>query len=100
VVGPVAEAHARTLRSTDRDAFAIEDGRRLDDREGAIGDPPGEPPDRVTLQPNLSAVAPGQSATLSVSLRPGSYAMLCFIGDMESGQPHAALVMVTTFTAQ
>lgn len=78
----------------------IEDGHTLDDLEAAISDPSGEPPDWVTLQPSLSAVAPGQSATFSVNLTPGSYAMLCFIGDPESGQPHAALGMVTTFTAQ
>ncbi len=78
----------------------IEDGHTIDDLETAIADPSGEPPDWVTLQPSLAAVAPGQSATFSVSLTPGSYAMLCFIGDPQSGQPHAALGMVTTFTAQ
>jgi hypothetical protein len=38
----------------------------------------------------VTAIAPGQTNVLSLALRPGRYALLCFVPDAKDGRPHVA----------
>ena len=38
----------------------------------------------------VTAIAPGQTNVLSLSLTPGRYALLCFVPDAKDGRPHVA----------
>ena len=45
----------------------------------------------------LSSLAPGQTAVVNLDLTPGSYVMVCFIRDSETGLPHVGLGMIAGF---
>jgi uncharacterized cupredoxin-like copper-binding protein len=38
----------------------------------------------------VTAIAPGQTNVLTLSLTPGRYALLCFVPDVKDGRPHVA----------
>jgi hypothetical protein len=64
----------------------------------ASSNPTGKPPvdfDRLTY---LSALDKGQSQVAELDLKPGKYALVCFITDRAGGQPHAAKGMVAEVT--
>jgi uncharacterized cupredoxin-like copper-binding protein len=48
----------------------------------------------------VSPLAPGKSNDLALSLKPGHYAMLCFLPDAKDHAPHIAHGMVHEFTVQ
>ncbi len=48
----------------------------------------------------VSPIAPGGTNALSLSLRPGHYAMLCFLPDAKDHAPHIAHGMVQEFTVR
>lgn len=58
---------------------------------GMQGPPPGAP------VAGISAEAPGMDNTLLLDLRPGSYALLCFMPDAKDGKPHAVHGMIYNF---
>jgi uncharacterized cupredoxin-like copper-binding protein len=48
----------------------------------------------------VSPIAPGGANSLSLSLKPGHYAMLCFLPDAKDHAPHIAHGMVKEFTVR
>lgn len=58
---------------------------------GQKGPPPGMPAGGVT------GIAPGSHIMLPVDLKPGTYALYCFVPDAKDGQPHIAHGMVKEF---
>jgi hypothetical protein len=61
-------------------------------RTGMQGPPPGTP------VAGISAEAPGKENILLLDLRPGDYALICFMPDVKDGKPHAAHGMIYDFT--
>lgn len=59
---------------------------------GAAGPPPGEEIG------GSGALSPGLDNYWTVTLTPGSYAIICFVPDPSDGMPHAMKGMVQTFT--
>ncbi|MDP6550090.1 MAG: hypothetical protein QF659_08465 [Dehalococcoidia bacterium] len=59
---------------------------------GAQGPPPGLP------LGGLQSVASGGSGFFTANIAPGSFALICFVPDVESGAPHAVLGMISEFT--
>jgi hypothetical protein len=61
----------------------------------ALFDSPPGPDPTLTGAPSvaLDLLSPGRQAELSYSLPPGTYVLLCFVPDGETGIPHAALGM-------
>lgn len=47
-----------------------------------VGPPPGEPVAGIT------GMAPGLTNDIPLDLKPGNYALLCFLPDMKDGKPH------------
>ena len=62
--------------------------------------PNSQPPEWVHPVPGMPDLAPGLSAYSVLNLDPGMYVMLCFDVDPATMQPHVALGMIGTFTAQ
>jgi uncharacterized cupredoxin-like copper-binding protein len=60
--------------------------------DGMQGPPPGH------FLGGVSPIAPGKSNELAVNLRPGHYAMLCFVPDAKDGKPHFLHGMIREFT--
>jgi hypothetical protein len=58
---------------------------------GAQGAPPFADPSRPSVGSDVES--PGQSLQLSYDLPPGTYALLCFVADDETGMPHAMMGM-------
>jgi uncharacterized cupredoxin-like copper-binding protein len=58
---------------------------------GMKGPPPGAP---VT---GIAPMAPGKKNTLLVNLKPGSYALMCFMPDAKDGKPHVVHGMIDNF---
>lgn len=59
---------------------------------GMKGPPPGAP---VT---GIAPMAPGKKNTLLVNLKPGNYALMCFMPDAKDGKPHVMHGMIDNFT--
>jgi hypothetical protein len=75
--------------------YELTDGATVDDAVAALtADPPAGPPPIVPAG-GVALVSPGTSTTFDLALAPGSYAVLCFIPDVETGAPHLALGMAT-----
>ena len=61
------------------------------------------PPSACTLksQPvdsgGASSIAPGSTHWVELHLKPGTYAALCFVPDINTGMPHAFMGMITVF---
>jgi|TARA_B100000315_G_C14144924_1_gene393051 hypothetical protein len=67
--------------------------------EGGGEPPPGPPP--FEFVGGLQATMPGETGWGAVlDLAPGDYALVCFVEDPETGAPHAALGMTSSFTVQ
>lgn len=63
-----------------------------------LGAPPGPPPGLALG--GFQAIDPGGRGTFTVDFAPGNYALICFVGDPETGAPHFALGMLEEFTVQ
>jgi hypothetical protein len=75
--------------------YSLTDGATVDDAVAALtADPPTGPPPIVPAG-GVALVGPGDQTTFDLALDPGSYAVLCFIPDVETGAPHLALGMAT-----
>jgi hypothetical protein len=66
--------------------------------EGGGEPPPGPPP--FEFVGGLQATMPGETGWAVLDLAPGDYALVCFVEDPETGTPHAALGMTSSFTIQ
>ena len=62
--------------------------------------PPGMPnPEEFEDVGGLTIISPGRTAWLALDLAPGTYVAICFVPDEETHAPHAALGMVSVFSA-
>lgn len=68
----------------------------LADVQAAIQQP--APPDWAIPAGGLQAQEPGMTSWVTVDFQSGNYAVLCFMPDPKTGQPHAALGMVGLIT--
>ena len=76
--------------------YKVADGKTLDDVKAFFGGPPAGPPP-FTSAGGVSALAPGTEITVDVDLKPGTYALVCFLPDTAAtgtGQPHFQLGMI------
>ena len=75
---------------------ALEEGKSVSDLlawlEHEQGPPPGRPLGGTT------AFAQGEVNIINVDIKPGKYALICFVPDATDGQPHIAHGMVREFT--
>lgn len=60
----------------------------------------GPPPPWVHKATSIEPQGPGLTQWVTLNLTPGTYAMLCFMPDVNTGMPHALEGMVGTFTVQ
>lgn len=73
--------------------FMLQPGKKAEDipkyvEGGMQGPPPGMPLGGV------AAMAPGQPSYYEVDLKPGDYAIVCFLEDAKDGKPHFAHGMI------
>jgi hypothetical protein len=86
----------------------VPDGTTLDNVEATLqGDMSGTPgpgaiPNADTIAPVLSTVTQSGNTTqwVTANLEPGTYAALCFVGDKDTGVPHAFMGMYNVFTVE
>lgn len=80
----------------------LDPGYTLQDVQAAVqgGGPDDGPPAWAHPLTGWDAQAPGLTGELTLDLTPGSYALLCFMPDTATGQPHALKGMISSFTAQ
>ncbi|MGH2586640.1 MAG: hypothetical protein ACRDJE_17130 [Dehalococcoidia bacterium] len=81
--------------------FKLADGLTFADVEAMLT--AGEDPFAagvVEQTPSVSVLTPGETTWTTLNFTPGSYAMLCFIEDSETGAEHVELGMVQEFTVQ
>jgi hypothetical protein len=73
--------------------YRLADGATVDDAVAALSaeTPTGPPP--ITPAGGVTLVMPGEQSTFDLALDPGSYAILCFVPDTETGAPHFLLGM-------
>ena len=74
--------------------FQLDDGTTTEDLLGLLTgavEPTGPPPFTFTGQ--VAVMTPGESGITTLDLEVGSYALLCFVTDPETGLPHFALGM-------
>jgi len=79
----------------------LDEGITIDDIIAAFQseeEPTGPPP--FTSAGGLGVIAAGAEGFAVLNLEAGTYALLCFVPDTETGQPHAALGMVGSFTVE
>ncbi len=62
--------------------------------------PPDAGPPPFALIGAAVTMSTGESALTPVDLEAGNYAMICFVGDPDSGAPHFILGMVDSFTVE
>jgi uncharacterized cupredoxin-like copper-binding protein len=74
--------------------YKLADGKTIDDMKTFFSGPPTGPPP-FTSAGGVSALAPGTEITVDVDLKPGSYALICFLPDSSgSGKAHFELGML------
>lgn len=74
----------------------IQDGKTMDDIMAFLETEEGAPPADDAGYVNV--LSPGQHNFVTFDLEPGAYVAMCFITDVNTGQPHVALGMIDTFT--
>jgi len=62
--------------------------------------PPPEGPPPATFVGQVAVLSDGLSGQTTIDLTAGTYAVLCFVTDPESGAPHAAIGMAQQLTVQ
>jgi hypothetical protein len=75
----------------------IEDVKRFLQQEG---EPEGPPPIDEEASETTSVIDGGVTQISELDLRPGNYALLCFISDREGGPEHVAKGMITEATVR
>lgn len=76
----------------------IAEGRTVEEALASLGGPPVQGPPAAVPVGGVQALDVGRSNFVELDLTPGNYVVVCFVGDPESGQPHIALGMISTFT--
>jgi hypothetical protein len=79
--------------------YRINDGSTFEDVQAFFfeeGASPGPPP--FTSSGGVAPLAPGFAATVDLDLEAGSYAFVCFLPDVDTGQPHFTLGMLQEVT--
>jgi plastocyanin len=80
--------------------YKVADGKTVDDVKAFFASPPTGPPagpPPFTSAGGVSALVPGTEITVDVDLKPGTYALVCFLpdtADTGTGQPHFELGMI------
>jgi hypothetical protein len=64
------------------------------------GEPSGPPPVDFSRLTNTAAIDAGGSQVTDIDLKPGKYALLCFISDRTGGPPHVAKGMIVETTVE
>ncbi len=87
-----AGTHAVTVRNTGTQSHELvltqpAPGRAAADVAKWVAHMQGPPP--AHFLGGVTAIAPGQTNVLTLSLAPGRYALLCFVPDAKDGKPHA-----------
>lgn len=83
-------------------ALPILPGRTIDDVRAFITDdnPRGSPPFDFRTGASTTALEGGTSENVTLRLRRGDYALVCFISDRQGGPPHALMGMITETTVE
>ena len=76
-------------------AAPIKRGSTIEDVRKAIEDEEGEPPIDEKNALTSAIVDGGSGQVLELDLKPGKYALLCFVPDRKGGPPHAVKGMVS-----
>ena len=73
--------------------YRLADGATIDTTcvAASVETPTGPPP--ITPAGGVTLVMPGEQSTFDLALTAGSYAVLCFVPDIETGAPHFLLGM-------
>jgi hypothetical protein len=82
------------------DIVRLAQGKTLQDLQNFLNqpNPTGAPP--FESAGGLGAIQAGTSAWLKLNLKPGNYAVVCFVPDAKTGKPHFMLGMLNSFTVQ
>jgi hypothetical protein len=78
----------------------IKAGSTIEDVQRFLKTERGEPPIGETNAGETAVIDGGEAQLTEVDLKPGKYAMLCFIPDRAGGPPHAAKGMVSEATVR
>jgi hypothetical protein len=79
----------------------LDEGVTLEEALQAVAsEEPPEGPPPFTVVGALFGLPGGAEGWTTIDLTPGTYGMVCFVTDPESGQPHIALGMVGSFTVE
>jgi uncharacterized cupredoxin-like copper-binding protein len=102
---PQIQAGERTLRVTNQgpqvhEMAMLRTDASLSEVMQALANFDEEPPFEITDVGGMQALDAGKSGWVTVNFTPGTYVLLCFVPDPETGQPHVALGMVDAFTVQ
>lgn len=85
-------------------ALPIREGNTIEDVEQALreeeGEPSGPPPFDEEAGVNTAVIDGGRKQIAELELRPGNYALLCFISDRQGGPPHVAKGMIAEATVR
>lgn len=76
----------------------IADGRTVEEALATFTGPPVQGPPAALPVGGVQALEVGGSNFVELDLTPGNYIVVCFVGDPETGRPHIALGMVSSFT--
>jgi len=76
----------------------LAEGMTMDDVEAYFQSPEGAPP--FLPAGGMQALSTGMTGWVYLDLEPGDYAVLCFVPDPTTGQPHIALGMIMPLTVE
>jgi len=74
--------------------------KQVEDAFAAEGEPEGPPPVDFENAVGTSVIDGGIAQNISLDLKAGKYAVVCFISDREGGPPHAAKGMLKELTVE
>jgi uncharacterized cupredoxin-like copper-binding protein len=102
---PQIQAGERTLRVTNQgpqvhEMAVIRTDAPVAEVMQALANFDEEPPFEITDFGGMQAIDAGKSGWVTMNFTPGTYVLLCFVPDPETGAPHVALGMVEAFTVQ
>lgn len=102
---PTIQAGERTLRVTNQgpqvhEMAVLRADAPLPQVVQALMNFEEEPPFEVADYGGLQAIDAGKSAWVTMNFTPGSYVLLCFVPDPETGLPHVELGMVEAFSVE
>lgn len=83
-----------------RPGKTLEDVKKFLSEEGGGDQPSGPPPIDEQSGFNTAVIDGGISQVVDVDLKPGKYALICFIQDRKGGPPHAMMGMIKEVEVQ